>query len=471
MLTYTLEKQNKESLYEQLYRYIREDILSGRLQAGERLPSKRMLAQHLEVSIITVKNAYEQLLAEGYIHARQRSGYFVSEVERPPEVQLREVPVVKNEQTTRKWFLDFAAGTMDPAYFPFTVWAKLMRQTILEQDKELLRAAPYNGAEELRQAISAYLQQFCGMQVSPEQVIIGAGTEFLYHLLIQLLGRDKCYAVEDPGYSKIAAIYESNQVQVQRIGIDEAGLSVAQLRKQTAQVVHISPTHHYPTGTVMPIGRRRELLRWAAEEQERYILEDDYDSEFRFVGRPIPTLYSTDENQRVVYLNTFSKTIAPSIRISYMILPPRLLERYRKKLGFYACTVSGFEQYTLAKFLQYGYFERHLGRMRNRYRQKRDQVKAEFMKGKLSGRVQITGQDAGLHFLAAIGTSMPDEFLQKKAAEQGIRLAMLSDYYYNKADAKKHIMVVNYSGLDLGRLPEALERLAKILEDWECTMN
>lgn len=471
MLTYPLEKQNKESLYEQLYRYIREDILTGQLHAGEKLPSKRMLAQHLEVSIITVKNAYEQLLAEGYIHARQRSGYYVSEVERPPEVRQRVVTVCKKQSAERGWFLDFASGAMDPAYFPFTVWAKLMRQTILEQDKELLRAAPYNGAWELRRAISAYLQQFRGMQVDPEQVIIGAGTEFLYHLLIQLLGRDKYYAVEDPGYSKIAAIYESNRVQVQRIGIDEAGLSAAQLREHPAQVVHISPTHHYPTGTVMPIGRRQELLRWAAEEQERYILEDDYDSEFRFVGRPIPTLYSTDENQRVIYLNTFSKTIAPSIRISYMILPPHLLERYRENLGFYACTVSGFEQYTLAKFMEQGYFERHLGRMRNRYRQKRDQVMAEFLKGELKGRVKITGQDAGLHFLATIQTNLPDAVLKKSAAERGIRLAMLSDYYYNNGDAKEHTLVVNYSGLDLNRLPEALRRLGELLEEWKCTTN
>ena len=472
MLTYTLEKQKKESLYEQLYRFIREDILSGRLHSGERLPSKRALAQHLEVSTITVKNAYEQLQAEGYIHARQRCGYFVSEVERPPESRQTARPAGPSPEREQGWFLDFASGAMDPAYFPFTVWARLMRQTILEQDKQLLRAAPYNGAAELRRAIAEYLQQFRGMQVDPEQIIVGAGTELLYHLLIQLLGRDKCYAVEDPGYSKIAAIYESNRVQVQYVGIDEAGLSTAQLRRHPAQVVHISPTHHYPTGTVMPIGRRQELLRWAAEQPERYILEDDYDSEFRFVGRPIPSLYSTDENERVVYLNTFSKTIAPSIRISYMILPPKLLERYREKLGFYACTVSGFEQYTLAKFLEQGYFERHLGRMRNRYRQKRDQVMAAFLQGPLAGRVKITGQDAGLHFLAELRTRLPDDVLQRRAAEKGLRLAMLSDYYHEREGARRHTLVVNYSGLDLQRLPQALEYLADIIKEGpSCTTN
>ena len=472
MLTYTLEKRNRESLYEQLYRCIREDILSGRLRSGERLPSKRTLAQHLEVSIITVKNAYEQLLAEGYIHARQRCGYFVSEVERPPEIRQPAHSMCTQPEKEQGWFLDFASGAMDPAYFPFTVWARLMRQTILEQDKGLLRAAPYNGAAELRVAIAGYLRQFRGMRVDPEQIIVGAGTELLYHMIIELLGRDKCYAVEDPGYSKIAAIYESNRVQVQYVGIDEAGLSVSELRRHTAQVVHISPTHHYPTGTVMPIGRRQELLRWAAEKPDRYILEDDYDSEFRFVGRPIPSLYSTDENQRVVYLNTFSKTIAPSIRISYMILPPRLLERYRKNLGFYSCTVSGFEQYTLAKFLEQGHFERHLGRMRNRYRQKRDQVMGEFLHGPLAGRVKITGQDAGLHFLAELQTKLPDAELQRRAAEKGLRLAMLSDYYHEPKETRQHTLVVNYSGLELQCLPRALEHLADIMrEETTCTTN
>ena len=469
MLTYSLEKNEKQSLYEQLYRAVRADILSGRLAAGERLPSRRALAQHLEVSTVTVKNAYEQLVAEGYLYTRQRSGYYVAEVERPMAGERQpaaavSAPAVPAAEPRQAWYLDFVTNSIDPEYFPFTVWARLMRQTILEQDKALLLPTPYNGAPELRQAIAGYLRQFRGMQTDPEQIIVGAGTEVLYHLLIQLLGRDKWYAVEEPGYRKITAIYRSNQVRVCRVGLDEGGLDVARLRQTPAQVVHISPGHHYPTGTVMPIGRRQELLRWAAEEPERYILEDDYDSEFRFVGRPIPTLYSADENERVIYLNTFSKTMAPSMRISYMVLPPRLLERYRRQLGFYACTVAAFEQYTLAAFLQQGHFERHLGRMRTRYRQKRDSVTEWFRQGALAGRVTVTGQDAGLHFLACLQTELPDEVLRRRAAEQGLRLAMLSDYYQVPQEARPHVLVVNYSGIDVRRLPQALERLAGILE-------
>lgn len=465
MLTYTFAKGSGESLYEQLYDRIKADILTGRLAAGEKLPSKRTLADHLELSVITVKNAYEQLIAEGYIYSRERSGYFVSAMDWPLSAAAAAPQKISQLPPRPTWFLDFASGSPEPDDFPFTVWSRLMRQTILEQGTRLLEPTPYNGAEELRRAIAAYLHQFRGMTVDPEQIIVGAGTEFLYNIIIQLLGREKCYAVEDPGYSKISQIYAQNGVRLVRVGLDEAGLSVRALRREPADIVHLSPSHHYPTGIVMPIARRRELLRWAEESAERCILEDDYDSEFRFVGRPIPTLFSIDEAQRVIYLNTFSKTIAPSIRISYMILPPRLMEVYREKLGFYACTVSGFEQYTLAKFMAQGRYEQHLSRMKARYRQKRDAVIAMLRSSPLADRVEIMEQDAGLHFLVRLDTRLPDAALRSRAAEQGVRLALLSDYYSARSSAPQHIVVVNYSGIDLERLPEGLRRLAQAWEE------
>lgn len=286
MLTYSLEKDGGESLYTQLYACIRRDILSGTLSPRQKLPSKRALAQHLEVSVITVKNAYEQLAAEGYIYTVEKKGYYVSPLESP--LPPAAPPPLVPERPAEPVFLDLATGSLDRSYFPFTVWSRLMRQTILEEDTELLRSTPYNGAPALRRAIAAHLRQFRAMDVDPEQIIIGAGTELLYTLIIQLLGRDKRYAVEDPGYGKIAKIYQAHQVPLCRVGLDGGGLDITLLRRQPADVVHISPSHHYPTGIVMPITRRQELLRWAAEQPERYILEDDYDSEFRFVGRPIP---------------------------------------------------------------------------------------------------------------------------------------------------------------------------------------
>ncbi len=469
MLTYTFEKGGGISLYEQLYRHIREDILSGRLHSGEKLPSKRMLASHLEVSVITVRNAYEQLMAEGYIYGVEKKGYYVSTLEQP--LRSSSSPMVQMAEPVKTYQLDLVTNSISAEYFPFTVWARMMRQTILEQDKKLLVPPPYNGAELLRQAIAQDLQQFRGMTVDPEQIIVGAGGEVLYHLLVQLLGRDRCYAVEDPGYRKIGQIYESAGVQLRRIRLDDAGLSVEALRGSDADVVHISPSHHYPTGIVMPITRRQELLRWAGEKEGRYILEDEYDSEFRFVGRPIPTLFSSDEHQHVIYMNTFSKTIAPSIRISYMILPPHLLTAYREKLGFYACTVSSFEQYTLAAFMMQGRYEQHINRMRNRYRQKRDAVIQIICQGPLAGRVEIMEQDAGLHFLMRLDTRLPDGRLKEQAAARGVRLAMLSDYYRCAADAPEHVVVVNYSGIEPEHLRLGMEQLAEILEGSSCTTN
>ena len=462
MLTYTLDKGAGVSLYEQLYRCVKEDILSGRLAAGEKLPSKRALAAHLEISVITVKNAYEQLMAEGYLSGVEKRGYFVSSV-LPPVTAAPPAPQeAAAEPEERQWFLDLVTNSIDAEDFPFTVWARLMRQTILERGTGLLHSTPPQGAWALRCAIAAHLRQFRGMDAGAEQIIVGAGTEVLYTLLVQLFGRERIYGVEDPGYGKIARIYRSNGAAVAAIPLDDAGLSAEELRRSGADVVHISPSHHYPTGRVMPITRRQELLHWAQERPERIILEDDYDSEFRFVGRPIPTLFSIDGGEQVVYLNTFSKTIAPSIRISFMVLPRHLLADFQEKLGFYACTVSAFEQYTLASFLSGGYYEKHLSRMRKHYRQKRDAVIGAVRQSPLADRATITEEDAGLHFLLRLDGAPPDDVLRREAEIRGVRLAMLSDYYQQPEDAPQHVLVVNYTGIDIEKLPAALERLAEL---------
>ena len=462
MLTYTLDKGAGVSLYEQLYRCVKEDILSGRLAAGEKLPSKRALAAHLEISVITVKNAYEQLMAEGYLSGVEKRGYFVGSV-LPPVTAAPPAPQeTAAEPEERQWFLDLVTNSIDAEDFPFTVWARLMRQTILERGTGLLHSTPPQGAWALRRAIAAHLRQFRGMDAGAEQIIVGAGTEVLYTLLVQLFGRERIYGVEDPGYGKIARIYRSNGAAVAAIPLDDAGLSAEELRRSGADVVHISPSHHYPTGRVMPITRRQELLHWAQERQERVILEDDYDSEFRFVGRPIPTLFSIDGGEQVVYLNTFSKTIAPSIRISFMVLPRHLLADFQEKLGFYACTVSAFEQYTLASFLSGGYYEKHLSRMRKHYRQKRDAVIGAVRQSPLADRATITEEDAGLHFLLRLDGAPPDDVLRREAEIRGVRLAMLSDYYQQPEDAPQHVLVVNYTGIDIEKLPAALERLAEL---------
>ncbi len=461
MLTYSFENIGKRPMYQYLYDCIKRDILSGTLPAGEKLPSKRSFAEHLKISIMTVENAYEQLIAEGYVFTVEKSGYYVSRIETMTPSgkmpfsapQKREVP---------SYFLDFKTNYVSGENFPHAALSRLMRASLCEHEG-VLSPLEASGIPELREAIARHLYDFRGLLVSSEQIVIGAGTEFLYNLIIQLLGRDKTYAVEDPGFGKIAKIYELVGVKFRHVKVDRFGLSVSALRKEETEVIHISPTHHYPTGVVMPIARRQELLRWAGEREGRFIIEDDYDSEFRFSGHPIPPLLDIDTAGKVIYMNTFSKSIAPGVRISYMVLPAALLEKYRETLGFYSCTVSGFDQYMLAKFIGEGYFERHINRMKTLYRTKRDQVIDAIEKSAFANKVQIREENAGLHFLMKLDTALSDREIVSRAAQMGIRLSFLSEYTHAPQKEDEHILVLNYSGIDMARLDEGIRRLEKIL--------
>ena len=466
MLTYSFENIGAESLYEHLYRCIRADILAGRLQAGEKLPSKRSLAHQLGISVITVEGAYGQLVAEGYCQSVPKKGFFVARLSSLPIKPAQAQRVHREpEACLPEYLADFTANSLRPEDFPFKTWTRLLRQVMAQQAEELLERSPGMGIMSLRETIANHLRSFRGLDVAPEQIVVGAGTEYLYGLLVQLLGRDKCFGVENPGFDKIRQVYRQNAVRCVPVAMDEQGICPQELQEKGVDVLHISPSHHFPTGCITPISRRYELLGWASAGEGRFIIEDDYDSEFRFVGRPIPTLFSIDGGEQVVYLNTFSKTIAPSIRISFMVLPRRLLADFRQKLGFYACTVSAFEQYTLAQFLAGGWYEKHLSRMRKHYRQKRDAVIAAVYKSPLAPYAAITEEDAGLHFLLRLDGAPSDETLRREAEQRGIRLAMLSDYYQRPQDAPQHVLVVNYTGIDLDRLPAALERLAALWKE------
>ena len=439
MLTYELKKAPGLPLYESLYRSLRASILSGELAPGEKLPSKRALAEHLEVSKITVENAYQQLLSEGYICSREKVGYFVEQVTRPQHIVL---PEPEAQPSQPEFLLDLTAN--GPAGFPFSVWNQLQRQVIQEHGRELLHSLPNQGLLPLRRAIAKHLADFRGMRVDPESIVMGAGTDFLYNLLIQLLGRDQIYAVEEPGYEKIRRIYAAGGVRCVSAVMDGAGVVPESLGD--AHVRHISPSHHFPTGLVTPIQRRQALLCWA-ESRDGWIIEDDYDSEFRFHAHPMPTLQALDRSGRVIYMNTFSKTLAPSIRISYMVLPPLLLERYRQLLSFYSCTVSAFEQYTLERFLTTGHFEKHINRMRRFYKARRDKVLAVLESCPYAGKITISEADAGLHFLLHFHTELSDEALVSRFADARIRVRSLRGYYHDPELPQMHTLVINYSGL------------------------
>ena len=450
MLTYNLKKSPGVPLYEALYRAIRADILSGVLCPGQQLPSKRALAQNLEVSKITVETAYSQLLAEGYIRSREKVGYFVEETLHP----VREMAKPSEAGPEKEpWLLDLTGTGTEK--FPFSVWSKLQREVMLDYGETLLQPLHHQGIGELRRAIAAHLAGFRGMHVDPEHIVIGAGTDFLYNLVIQLLGRDRIYAVEDPGYGKIRKIYACGGVSCISADMDAEGVRPDGLKD--ARVLHISPSHHFPTGLVTPVGRRQQLLKWA-QSCDGFIIEDDYDSEFRFDAHPMPTMQSLDRSGRVIYMNTFSKTLAPSIRISYMVLPEGLMEEFRRKLGFYSCTVPSFEQHTLARFLSRGHFEKHINRMRKFYKQLRNRVLEAIAACPLAERFTILEEHAGLHFLLQVDLPLTDAQLVAKCRQAGLQVAALSSYY-RFPEENSHCLVINYSGLN----EESLSRLKEIL--------
>lgn len=462
MLTYSFDNKGKDSLYEFLYKSIRNDIVIGKLLPEEKLPSKRALADHLNISTITVENAYNQLVAEGYIYSKPKSGFYVSSIISPTIHSTSKTnlyPAEEAGEDVTSYTVDFSNNSTAQESFPFATWTKLMRQTMSDKREQLTLNSPSIGIRELRCAISDYLFQFRGMSADPECIVIGAGTEYLYSLIIQLLGRNKKYVLEDPGYRKISQIYKANNVDFDYMPLDESGIDTSALKKSSADVLHISPSHHFPTGIVTPASRRYELLSWASEEDGRYIIEDDYDSEFRFSGRPIPSLQSIDSLDKVIYINTFSKSLTSTIRISYMVLPKELMERYRKELNFYSCTVSNFEQYTLASFIQQGYFEKHINRMRNYYRTHRDRVMTAIKNHPLYEKVSIKEEDSGLHFLMSVDTKLTDEELTEKARKKGVNITCLSHYYKNKSTAPQHTLIINYSGIAKDDVDEAVEKL------------
>lgn len=461
MLTYDLSKMDGP-LYLSLYQRIKSDIQNALFSTGEKLPSKRTLAKNLGVSIITVENAYNQLLNEGYIYALEKKGYFVSNLQKlegTAQKGSEKKVLAATSLDEEEYLFDFSSNSIESSNFPFSIWAKLTREVISLKQEQLLKTSFCGGVMELKTAIANHLRSFRGMSVDPDQIIIGAGTEYLYGLLIKLLGNDKKYCIENPGYTKLKKIYESNQVECCFARLDENGIRIEDLEKQDAKIAHISPNHHFPTGITMPVSRRYELLKWASESKDRYIIEDDYDSEFRQKGNPIPTMQSIDDIGRVIYMNTFSKSLTSTIRISYMVLPEQLANEFYKKLSFYSCTVSTFEQYTLAAFISQGYFEKHINRMRLHYGRKRTQILELMNQVFTKEQCTIIENDSGLHFILQLNTTKTDLQVKEILKKQKIKISSISDYEMNSQSQDTHQFILNYSGIDVKELQTALQKI------------
>ena len=457
--TLKLQNEDKRPLYEQLYRYIIGEIEAGRLKNGEKLPSKRAIGAHLSISQSTVETAYGMLAAEGYIRARAKSGYYVSaDLYRPVSRQRLSAPTAAADPRILPRY-DFSTGAVDTGVFPYASWARLSRE-VVSGNPQLLQRGEASGDPAFRQALCEFLREYRGVRCDADQIIVGAGLEYLLNVLVQVLPEDSLYGLEDPGYLAAWQVLRNHGRHIRMIPLDESGLREDKLRESGATVAFVTPSHQFPMGSTMPVGRRAALLAWAGEGEERFIVEDDYDSEFRYSSRPIPAMQSLDDGGKVIYVGTFSRSIAPSIRVAYLVLPRRLLPVYEQRLGFAASTVSRFEQQTLAAFLDRGLYARHLRRAANLYRKKQQLLLEEL--AKIPNAV-VSGAQAGLHFLLTV-PGKNESWLVERARVAGVPVRGLSGYC-RECDCPQSTLVLGFAGLKLEEIPDAARALREAFEE------
>lgn len=457
MLTFSLDNKSDEPMYHQIYSYVKEEILSGRLSCGEKLPSARELAGYLSVSRNPVDTAYEQLVAEGYVYALPKRGYFVNRITHTQQIHPAEHREEGEEKGQENYRYDFDPDAVDVESFPYSVWQSIGRKAL--KDHSLFLAGDYRGDWELRRAVADYLYGSRGVLCQAANVVIGAGIGYLLQLLSVLFRHKKRIAFEEPGYVRAKKILASHGFEVCHIDVEGGGIGIEGLEASGAELCYVTPSHQFPLGTVMSIAKRQQLLQWAKEEEDRYIIEDDHDSEYRYKGRPIPALQSIDSEGKVIYIGTFSKAIAPALRMGYMVLPDQLLERFQECCGDYNCPVSRLDQAMMAEFIHGGYFEKHLNRMRKRYKEKHDTVLAVFRS--YQDRIEVTGDYAGLYVIARSLRQREEEKVMQVAQKQGIRLRPLSFYYKELPKDYMPSFLIGFAGQTKEELKEGLRILCE----------
>lgn len=455
------EPNSKTPLYYQLYSFLAQQIRCGALRPQEQLPARRSAAANLGVSRNTVESAYALLEEEGYIECRSRSGHYVRDIS-PLAPAVAAPPAVPKPAPSAPEF-QFSTRSMDASLFPAKTWARIEKE-VLSGSTSLLNHGLAQGDENLRRVIAAYLAQYRAVRCTPEQIVVGAGTEYLLGLLAGLLNGRRV-AVEDPGYEKTSTVLHNNGIKTVAVPVDEAGMRVDALDESGAKVAYVTPSHQFPTGAAMPAGRRTALLAWAEKRPERLIIEDDYDSEFRFSGRPIPSLQGLSATGQAVYLGTFTKSIAPSIRIAYLVLPHSLLAPYHEKFGSYSSTVSRFEQQTLARFIDEGHFTRYLNRARNAYRRRRDRLIAALMTEFGADKLRFGPVHTGLYLTVTFKVGLSEAQMVRRAAAARIAVAGLSGYYRSAQQAPGATLVLGYAGMEEERIDAAVHALARAF--WE----
>ena len=448
---------NHQPLYTQIYEHIKNIIIKGYAKANTKLPSKRSLAANLSVSINTVDAAYSQLISEGYICAKPKSGHFVCEIDEyfaavAPKVSPKLVSVAKPPIK-----IDFSPDMIDYRHFPYEIWRKTFKYCFNEYDDGLLKRPPVQGDITLRENMVDFLYNSRKVSCTAEQIVISIGSSGTLQILAAIFGRERYIACENPVYMRVYKVFQNLGNKVLAVDVDEKGLQVDLLKKfKQPLAIFVTPSHHFPLGSSMPVDRRVKLLNFANKHKDCYVIEDDYDSEFRYSGKPLPSLHSLDNN-KVIYIGTFSKALSPSIRIGYMVLPLPLLRLYQSRLTDIGVSVSGVEQKMLAHFIATGNFEKHINKMRKIYKEKR-----KLLEEKLSAmsNIKISGDKAGHHFLVQ-HDNLSEEQLCCLALKHGIKVYPISAYFIKHSNVPANTVLLGYAGLDYDEISTCVELLKK----------
>jgi len=438
----------KQPKYLDIYEQLKTMIVNQTLTANEKLPSKRNLAAHLNVSIHTIKEAYEQLASEGYIYSVERSGYFISdydmEWDQPSQYEENEIP---NPIPEIRY--NFKNGQVDEQAFPLRSWLKIYKSMF---SSSIVPNGDWQGDLALREQIALYLKKSKGFTCGLDQIYIYSGTQQQLNELCRFFGNVQV-AMEEPGFRRATAIFQQNRLNIQYVPIDDKGASIP---AHPCQYYYITPAHQFPFGGVMPIERRIDLLKWA-KGNGAFLIEDDYDSEFRYKGNPIPPLAQIDQLQRVIYFGTFSKTLMPSIRISYMVLPKVLVEKYNMFYRDQKSTVSKIDQRVIADFMESGFYTRHIAKMRTLYRRKREKLIA-CLQANLGSDYEIIGDAAGLHIVLKLPKRINETNAIKLAEKVGIAIDPISTSYQQKKI--ENFVMIGYGGIPYNSIEEAVLLLA-----------
>lgn len=457
-----LNKELPEPLYIQLYHWIRKEIEDGRLMPGTKMPSIRELTANLNVSRNTVETAYQQLQAEGYLESIPKSGVWVAEIEKPvwhlPPVKH---PIIPEKPASPEVAVDFEYGNVDLDKFPIKQWKKCLTDAIDQQNNWLFQYGDKIGEFSLRKEIAHYLQQSRGVRATPEQILITAGTQTSISVLCRLLSLNgETVAMEEPGYLGVRTVFKDEGCHLKPIPLEHDGLSVKHLQTSMAKAIYVTPSHQFPYGMVLPVAKRIQLLKWAYQTNG-YIFEDDYDGEFRYRGQPIPSLKSLDEEGRVIYLGTLSKCFLPTARLSYMVLPPSLMELLLQKFAEYNQSVSPIIQRAVAQFMKSGEFEKHIRRMRKWY-QRKHQVLLTSIQQYMDTRVSIIGEKSGLHILLKLNGVTASKLIEC-GLSHGVKVYSPARFWLLSNDEIESIIMLGFGGLSLEEIEQGIRILASCL--------